>query len=116
MRRPDGQYDDLGVSYGRALKDIDDRIIDMEGGRLSNAGEVTLAANAASTIVERYGVSSSDVLIFDPLTSNAAAELAAGTMFVAQANRAKGSFTITHANNAQTDRRFRFLFFAGPRT
>ena len=41
-----------------------------------------------------------------PTTANASAEQGAGTMFVGP--RAKQSFTITHANNAQTDRTFAY--------
>lgn len=100
----------------RDLKRLDDAVQDILAGRLANAGRVTLTAGVSSTVVERYGFSSRDVLVFDPLTANAAAELAAGTMFVAEADRAKGQFTITHSNNGQTDRTFRYLFFAGPRT
>jgi hypothetical protein len=39
-----------------------------------------------------------------PTTANAAAELGNGTLHVSA--RAKGSFTLTHANNAQPDRSF----------
>jgi hypothetical protein len=49
------------------------------------------------------------VFIFDPLTANAAAELAAGTLYVLAADRLLGSFTITHANAGTTDRAFRWL-------
>lgn len=73
--------------------------------------EVTLTANTATTVVTnaREAVTPDSVLRFDPLTANAAAELAAGTMYVLTANRLAGSFTITHANNAQTDRTFRWI-------
>lgn len=72
--------------------------------------EVTLTANAASTTVTstREVVSPDSVLHFDALTAHAAAELAAGGMYVLGANRRAGSFDITHANNAQTDRTFRW--------
>lgn len=71
-------------------------------------GEVTLTANAASTTVEDMTVLPESRFQFDPLTSNAALEKAAGTMFVTTANRLKHSFVITHANNSQTDRTFRW--------
>ena len=38
----------------------------------------------------------------------AAAELAAGTMYILTANRANDVFVITHANNAQVDRVFQY--------
>ena len=39
-----------------------------------------------------------------PTTANAAAELGNGTLYVSA--RAKGGFTLAHANNAQGDRAF----------
>ena len=85
---------------------------DLAAGRLNNGGEVTLTANAASTTVQRLGVAAGDMIVFSPLTANAAAEIGNGTMFVAAANITKNQFVITHANNAQTDRTFRYAFFA----
>lgn len=83
------------------------------GGKLNCLFEGTLTANAASTTftgantpgAENIGPES---FIWPmPLTANAATELAAGTMYVsAQANE---SVTVTHANNVQVDRTFRFL-------
>jgi hypothetical protein len=49
------------------------------------------------------------VILFDPLTVTAAAELAAGTMVVLAADRLLGSFAITHTNAGTTDRTFRWL-------
>lgn len=72
-------------------------------------GTVTLTAGATSTIVTPAVVTSESVILFDPKTANAAAELAAGTMFVATANRSTGSFTITHANAVSVDRTFNWL-------
>lgn len=71
-------------------------------------GRVTLTPGAAFTVVDVPGevVTPLTKYTFDPLTANAAAELAAGTMYVLEANRALRQFTITHANNAQTDRTF----------
>lgn len=81
-------------------------------GRTNNVGAVTLTANAASTVITLpKGVFSKDsAILFDPLTANAAAELAAGTLYITEANRnvTSRSITITHANNAQADRSFRY--------
>jgi hypothetical protein len=43
-----------------------------------------------------------------PMTANAAAALA--TTYIVPA---KGQFVITHANNAQADKTFRYVFFKG---
>lgn len=77
-------------------------------GKLECVGEVTLTANAASTAISDVRISKQSVIVFHPRTANAAAELAAGTMYITDANMASGSATITHANNAQTDREYRY--------
>lgn len=76
-------------------------------GKINAAGEVTLSASTASTTVTDYRVGSESVIVFTPTTANAAAEQGAGTMYLSA--RSKQSFTITHANNAQTDRTFIYL-------
>jgi hypothetical protein len=66
--------------------------------------ELTLTANAASTTLTDVRLSPQSVLVFDSRTANAAAEFKNGTMYTTEANRGNGAWTITHANNAQTDR------------
>jgi hypothetical protein len=78
-------------------------------GKVNASIDATLTANAATTTLVDARFASTSVLLFDPLTAHAATELAAGTMYVLAANRTNGSATITHANNAQTDRTFRVL-------
>lgn len=73
-------------------------------GRLNDKGTVTLTASAATTVVSDRRVGPNSVITFMPTTANAAAEIGNGTMYVSA--RSDGSFTITHANNAQTDRSF----------
>lgn len=80
----------------------------MRSGKLECVGELTLTANVASTAVTDIRVSPQSVIVWHPRTANAAAEMAAGTMYVTDANMGNGSFTVTHANNAQTDRDFRY--------
>ena len=80
-------------------------------GKINALGErtFTLTANAATSTLTDERLTSDGVVFFDPLTANAAAELAAGTLYVLSANRNNGTWTVTHANNAQTDRDFRIL-------
>lgn len=78
----------------------------LRAGKTQNVTTLTLTANAATTVLNWYGLSPQSVVVFDPKTANAAAELAAGTMYVLTANRANNAFTVTHANNAQVDRTF----------
>lgn len=76
----------------------------LAAGRSNATGTVTLTASTTTTTVSDDNFASVSVPLFTATTANAAAEIGAGGMYVSA--RAKGSFTITHANNAQTDRTF----------
>lgn len=78
-------------------------------GKINATIDVTLTASAASTVVTDARSSINSVIVFDPMTANAVSELAAGTCYIKEADRSNGSFKITHANNSQTDRKFRLL-------
>ncbi len=86
----------------RQIAEVVNRTID---GKLNSTGSVTLTASATSTVVAEARSGPDSVVLFMPTTANAAAELA--TMFVS--SRGKQTFTITHANNAQTDRTFKYV-------
>ena len=75
-------------------------------GKLANTGAITLTANAALTTVSDARAGALTFIGFMPQTANAAAEIGAGTMYIA--TQGKQTFTITHANNAQVDRIFRY--------
>lgn len=74
-------------------------------GKINATGTVTLTASSATTVVTDNRAGGDSVVLFMPTTANAAAEVP--TMYVSA--RAKQSFTITHANNAQTDRTFSYV-------
>ena len=74
-------------------------------GRSNAVGQVTLTANAASTVVTALNIGSGSRPQLTPKTANAAAALA--TTYVATVT--VGSFTITHANNAQADKTFHWI-------
>lgn len=78
-------------------------------GAINSVGEVTLLENDTSTVVTDPLMHPNRMILFDPLTANAAAEIAAGGMLVALADRGAGTFTITHANAATTDRSFLYV-------
>lgn len=80
----------------------------MRSGKLECVGEFTLTAGAASSVLNDVRISPQSVIVWHPRTANAAAEMAAGTMYIADANMGDGTATVTHANNAQTDRDFRY--------
>ena len=83
-----------------------DAIFRLRQGKMECTGEITLTINAATTTLNRNGISMQTVIHFDPKTANAAAEIYGGTMYVLTANRVENTFTITHANNALADRTF----------
>lgn len=76
-------------------------------GKLNATLLVTLGHDSASTTVIDSRISAFSALLFTPLTANAAAELAAGALYVSE--RKQGQATIAHQNSAQTDRDFNML-------
>jgi len=73
-------------------------------GKTNNTGEVTLTANAASTAVTNNLCNVNSVILLQPKTANAAAALA-----TTYCTAGDGSFTVTHANNSQTDKEFKYV-------
>jgi len=88
----------------REVATIVNNILD---GKINATGTVTLTASAASTAVTEDRAGATSVILFMPTTANAAAEQAAGGMYVS--SRGKQTFTITHANNTQSDRTFGYI-------
>lgn len=76
-------------------------------GEMAVVGDVTLTANAASTTVTDQRAGMDRAVLLCPTTANAAAALA--TTYIDPANVGTGTFVVTHANNAQTDRTFRYI-------
>lgn len=75
-------------------------------GRSNGFGSVTLAANQDSTTVTDARVGTDSVISLMPTSVLAGQEIGAGTLYVDPVTA--GSFTINHANNAQTDRTFTY--------
>lgn len=74
-------------------------------GRANNTGTFTLTANQTTTVVTDNLFGPDSVILWTPLTANAAAAL--GGLYLS--TRGVGSFTLTHANSAQTDRDFAYV-------
>lgn len=89
------------------LRKVAESINGIDDGRVSSNGAVTLAANVATTVVTDRKVGKDSVILFDPRSANAATELA--TMYISTVDPRANTFTITHANNAQTDRTFKYI-------
>lgn len=64
-------------------------------GNANNTGTVTLTENATTTTVKNSRVGADTVVLLMPTTANAASEM--DGMYITTTS---GSFTITHANNA----------------
>jgi hypothetical protein len=76
-------------------------------GKLNVTSSVTLTINVASTTITDHRISPTNAVILLPATANAAAEMAAGTVYVS--SQTSGSAVITHANNATADRAYRVV-------
>lgn len=97
---------------GATERQVHQAVRELIEGRSNAVGTVTLTANATTTTVERSTVNRNAVVMLQPQTANAAAELGAGTAYWS-VSADGGAFTITHANNAQTDRTFGYLVIGG---
>lgn len=73
-------------------------------GRANNSGTFTLTAGATTTVVTDTAFESSMVVTWMPTTVNAAGAMT--NLYVSA--RDKGTFTLTHANTATTDRAFAY--------
>lgn len=79
-------------------------IRDLFAGRSNAVGTVTLTANSATTVVSALNVGADSRVFLMATTANAAAE--AGGTALRISSVGAGTFTVTHANNSQTDRTF----------
>lgn len=95
-----------GIADNNTIKDLIRIINNIMRGKTNNRGETTLTANSATTAILDENVGGESIIILMPLTANAATEIANGTIYVS--SQGKKTFTLTHADNAQTNRNFRY--------
>lgn len=91
------------------IYDIVQAILQLLQGRGNFKGSVTLTAGATTKVVSFLNCSQDSGVFLSPRTANAAAALP--TTYISSVGQ--GTFTITHANNAQTDRTFDFICKGG---
>ena len=109
-------YRALAARFGPESTDFDRDVVQVVNGimlgKTNNIGTITLAANQATTTVTVASglIGESSVILFSPTTANAANEYGAGTLYVSARDVLNNQFTITHVNNAQTDRTFSYVF------
>ena len=73
-------------------------------GKLNANGEITLDANSTTTTLTNELISANSVIHLTPTTANAAA--VAGSLY--PSSQIKGEATLTHANDSNTDKTFKF--------
>lgn len=81
---------------------INTAIRELQQGKDNACGTITLTASATSTVVNTPVANPTNRVFLQAITAHAAT--AVGTTYVSAVSY--GSFTITHANNAQVDRTF----------
>lgn len=97
------------MSYNPLKRDakqweIEDTINRLMRGYTNTVGTCTLTPSTVSTVVSDLNVHSASHVALTPLSANAAAALTG--LYVS--SRTTGSFTLTHASNAQTDKIFSY--------
>ena len=74
-------------------------------GKINALGDVTLAVSSATTTLSDSRIGPDSFIGFMPTTSNAAGALSG--LYVS--SRGKQTATLTHANNSQSDKTFRYV-------
>ena len=75
-------------------------------GKTNNTGSVTLTESVGTTTLTDIRIGINSVVVLQPTTANASAEIGAGTIYFNDPG--DGTVVINHANNAQTDRTFKY--------
>lgn len=89
------------------LTKINQAIEQIDQGRLNCSGTFTLAASATTTSVDAPTVAPGTSISFSAMTADAATAFA--TTFILAANVFAGSFIVSHASGASTDRTFSWI-------
>jgi hypothetical protein len=110
-RAQEGTSDQSPQGLAQIIRQIAGTVNNLLSGKLNAVLEVTLTADAATTTITDVRLTRNSLIVFDPVTANAATELYGATMYVKDdgTNRKNGVFIITHANNANADRTFKAL-------
>ena len=90
------------------LRELTNVVNNIMTGKTNNTGFVTLAPSSTTTVVSLAAgkLASNSVIILMPMTANAAAE----NPYILEGDKdiINKQFTITHANAATTDRKYRY--------
>jgi len=88
---------------GASIRDVARTVNLLIRGKSNNVTNITLTANTASTILSFADIESTSFVGLTPLTANAATALT--NIYIS--SQSAGALTLSHANNAQTDRSFK---------
>lgn len=94
------------TDVGEQVRRIVTAVNNILRGKTNNVGTVTLTANSATTTLTDIRIGINSVILLQPTTANASAEIGAGAIYFGTPG--DGTVTINHANNAQTDRTFNY--------
>lgn len=97
----DFNYRKLPAEGGRP-RDVASAVNLLIDGKNNAKGTFTVVANSATTTIDDYRVGEDSVILWSPMTSNAATEL--NHLYIS--SRGKHTFTLSHRNNPQTDRTY----------
>ena len=100
---------ETGTDWREWLLKVSRRVNGLTRGQANTGGLFTLTANVASTTMTDDRISVDATVVLVPTTANAAAELGNGTLYMSETGRMNGALTISHSNNAQTDRTYRIV-------
>lgn len=92
-----------GSDIEKWTQNVREVIANIMDGKISATGNVTLTASATSTTISDRRIGPNSCVLLSPTTANAAAAL--GTTYITAGDMAA---TVTHANNAQIDRTYRY--------
>ena len=86
----------------RAVAEVVNNIMD---GKTNNTGRITLAQSATTTTLTDARIGADSVILFTPLSSHGAAEMA--HLYISA--QTTGSATITHRNTGNSDLNFQYI-------
>jgi hypothetical protein len=78
-------------------------------GRTNNTGEITISRGATTTTLTDPRLSVFSVVVFSPMTANAAANIP----YALEANRSNGEWTLTHTAIEQDNQTFSYAIIGG---
>ncbi len=76
-------------------------------GKLNSTGTVTLTASVTTTVITDQKIGTDSRIILFPTTANAAADIAAGDVYIS--SKGKKTATITHPSNANADKTYDYV-------